>query len=275
MRIEQLGDGEPEIAILAAIHGDEPCGVYAVERLLADDPAVERPVKLIVVNERALARGVRYTETDLNRVFPGSPDADSHEERLAHELLNELRGLTTFSMHSTQSYDEPFAVVDEAGSLAAAVCPYLTVDAVVEATGFTEGRLVEYADVVEVECGLQGTSTAADNAVTLIYEFLSAVGALPSERAPAEEVPVFRLRKLVPKRTAEEYAVFAANFQRVSAGEPFAAIDGEKLVADEPFYPVLMSPYGYEEEFGYAGELSGQLGGDPVQQDSATRSSSS
>jgi predicted deacylase len=275
MRIEQLGDGEPEIAILAAVHGDEPCGVHAVERLLADEPAVERPVKLIVVNERALARGVRYTETDLNRVFPGSPDADSHEERLAHELLNELRGLTTFSMHSTQSYDEPFAVVDEAGPLAAAVCPYLSVDAVVEATGFTEGRLVEYADVVEVECGLQGTSTAADNAVTLIYEFLAAVGALPSERAPAEEVPVFRLRKLVPKRTAEEYAVFAANFQRVSAGEPFAAIDGEKLVADEPFYPVLMSPYGYEEEFGYAGELSGQLGGDPVQQDSATRSSSS
>ncbi|MWG36722.1 succinylglutamate desuccinylase/aspartoacylase domain-containing protein [Halomarina oriensis] len=274
MRIEQLGDGEPEIAILAAVHGDEPCGVHAVERLLADDPAVERPVKFVVANERALARGVRYTESDLNRVFPGSPDADSHEERLAHYLLNELRGLTTFSMHSTQSYDEPFAVVDEAGALADSICPYLSVDAVVEATGFTEGRLVEYADVVEVECGLQGTSKAAENAVTLAYEFLAAVGALPSERTPAEEVPVFRLRKLVPKRTAEEYAVFAANFQRVAAGEPFAAIDGEKLVADEPFYPVLMSPYGYEEEFGYAGELSGQLGGDPVQRDSATRSSS-
>ncbi|MFD1515182.1 succinylglutamate desuccinylase/aspartoacylase domain-containing protein [Halomarina rubra] len=272
MRIEQLGDGEPEVAILAAVHGDEPSGVHAVERLLADDPAVERPVKLIVANERALARGVRYTQTDLNRVFPGSPEADTHEERLAHDLLNELRGLTTFSIHSTQSYDEPFAVVDEAGSLADAVCPYLSVDAVVEATGFTEGRLVEYADVVEVECGLQGTSKAAENAVTLVYEFLAAVGALPSERADAQEVPVFRLRKLVPKRTAEEYAVFAANFQRVSAGEPFAAIDGEKLVADEPFYPVLMSPYGYEEEFGYAGELTGQLGGDPVQSDSATRS---
>lgn len=272
MRIEQLGDGEPEIAVLAAIHGDEPCGVYAVERLLAADPDVERPVKLIVVNERALARGVRYTESDLNRVFPGGPDADTYEERLAHELTNELRGLTTFSMHSTQSYDDPFAVVDEAGPLADAICPYLSVDAVVEATGFTEGRLVEYADVVEVECGLQGTAKAAENAVTLIYEFLAAVGALPSERAEAENVPVFRLRKLVPKRTAEEYAVFAANFQRVSAGETFAAIDGEKLVADEPFYPVLMSPYGYEEEFGYAGELTGQLGGDPVRSDGATRS---
>jgi predicted deacylase len=265
MHVEQLGEGEPEIAVLAAVHGDEPCGVHAVETILSESPAVDRPVKFVVANERALARGVRYTEEDLNRIFPGDPDADTHERRLAHELMSELRGCTTFSLHSTQSYDDPFAVVDEADSLTETVCPYLSVDAVVEAAGFTDGRLVAYADVVEVECGLQGTERAAENAVGLVREFLAAVGALPGRDLEAREIPVFRLRHLIPKRPADDYAVFAANFERVTAGEPYAAVDGEQLVADESFYPVLMSPYGYEDEFGYAGELAGKLGGSPIQ----------
>jgi succinylglutamate desuccinylase len=272
MRVEQLGEGDPEIGVLAAVHGDEPCGVRAVETVFSGEPELQRPVKVVVANERALARGVRYTEGDLNRVFPGDPDADSYERRLAHRISQELRGLTTFSMHSTQSYGRPFAVVGSADALAEAVCPYLSIDAVVEATEFSEGRLVEYADVIEVECGLQGTARAGENAVALLEEFLSAVGALPSDRGDPEEVPVFRLSRMVTKRPADEYAVFAANFERVSAGEPFAAVDGEKLIADEPFYPVLMSPYGYENEFGYAGELTGKLGGSPVNEPSSNRS---
>ncbi|WP_254535027.1 succinylglutamate desuccinylase/aspartoacylase domain-containing protein [Halomarina litorea] len=272
MYVEQLGEGEPEVAVLAAVHGDEPCGVHAVETILSESPDVERPVKFVVANERALARGVRYTEEDLNRIFPGDPDADTHERRLAHELLQEIRDCITFSMHSTQSYDDPFAVVEETDTLTETVCPYLSVDAVVEATGFTEGRLVEYADVVEVECGLQGTERAAENAVTLVREFLAAVGALPGGEPEEREIPIFRLSHLVPKRPAEDYAVFAANFERVPAGEPYAAIDGEHLVAEESFYPILMSPYGYENEFGYAGELTGKLGGSPVQGRSAEQS---
>lgn len=34
MQIETLGEGEPKIAIVGGIHGDEPCGVHAVETLL-------------------------------------------------------------------------------------------------------------------------------------------------------------------------------------------------------------------------------------------------
>lgn len=48
---------------------------------------------------------MRYTETDLNRVFP---DAETCETRLAHEQLNEFRGCTTLSMHLTRSYERLF-----------------------------------------------------------------------------------------------------------------------------------------------------------------------
>jgi succinylglutamate desuccinylase len=74
MRIEQFGEGDPEVAVVGGIHGDEPCGVRAIERLLENPPSVRRPVALVVANERALAAGTRRVDEDLNRAFPGDPD---------------------------------------------------------------------------------------------------------------------------------------------------------------------------------------------------------
>jgi hypothetical protein len=262
MRVEQLGEGTPEIAIVGGIHGDEPCGPRAIDALLQAAPDVARPVKLVVANEEAMARNLRYVEEDLNRAFPGAPDAETHEGRLAHDLLAELRDCTVFSMHSTQSYPQPFALCDTVDALARSACPYLSVDALVETSRFSEGRLIEHPQVLEVECGLQGSDEAAANAERLSREFLAAVGALPGEPHGDREVPIFRMHRRIPKGRAERYEVFASNFERVAAGEPFAAADGEALVADEPFYPILMSAYGYEDVFGYAGELVGNLTAD-------------
>jgi succinylglutamate desuccinylase len=259
MRVEQLGDGEPEIAIVGGIHGDEPCGPRAIEALLQADPDPARPVKLIVANEEARARNLRYVEEDLNRAFPGAPDADTHEGRLAHDLLAELRDCVVFSMHSTQSYGGPFALCDTVDALTRSACPYLAVDALVETSQFSDGRLIERPNVLEVECGLQGSEAAAENAERLIREFLAAVGALPGEPHEDREVPVYRMCRRIPKRRGDRYEVFAENFERVNAGEAFAAVDGEQLVAEEPFYPILMSSYGYEDVFGYTGELVGKL----------------
>ncbi|PSP55453.1 succinylglutamate desuccinylase [Halobacteriales archaeon QS_1_67_19] len=263
MRIEQLGDGTPEVAVVAGIHGDEPCGVRAVERLLAASPPVERPVKFVIANEAALERDVRYVDEDLNRTFPGDPDAETHEARLADALAREIRDCTTLSLHSTQSYADPFALVDTVDAVARSVCPYLPVSVLVETEAESDGRLIEYPHVIEAECGLQGSEQAADNAVELIRGFLTATGAFADAEPVAgddrDAVEVYRLTDPIPKNGAEEYEVFAQNFQRVAAGEAFAAAGGRELVAEEDFYPVLMSAYGYENVFGYRGERIGVL----------------
>ena len=253
MRVAQLGSGTPELAVVAGVHGDEPCGVRAVERLLDECPTVERPVKLIVANEEALERRVRFVDEDLNRAFPGDPDAKTHEGRLAHRLVEELEGCLTFSMHSTQSHGEPFAIVNGVTETAAELVPQLPVTAMVETSNFSEGRLFSEIDTIEVECGLQGSETAAQNADRLTRAFLTAVGALPGDTM-YNELPVYRLTDVIRKREADTYEVFVENFTEVEAGDPFAAADGERQVADESFYPVLMSPKGYRDVFGYAAE---------------------
>ena len=265
MRVETLGAGDPEVAIVGGIHGDEPCGPAAVEALLAADLTVDRPVKLIVANERAVARGVRFVDEDLNRAFPGDPDADTHEGRLAHELLNEIRGCDILSLHSTQSYAAPFALVEELDGYARSVCPYLSVEAVVETATYSGGRLISYPNVIELECGLQRSAAAAENAERLSREFLVAVGALSGGTDSPRHHPlsVFRLDKQIPKPEADTYEVLVENFERVADGDPFAAADGETLYAEDPFYPVLMSAYGYRNVLGYVGSLVGRLDGEP------------
>jgi len=262
MRVEQLGEGDPEVAVVGGIHGDEPCGVAAIESLLEERPPVERPVRLVVANEAALAAGERYLDDDLNRSFPGDPDASSHEKRLAARLSDVLAGCETVSLHSTQSYDDTFAIVNGMGEFERQVCPRLSVDAVVDAGAFDRGRLFVSLDrLVEIESGYQGSEAATENAKRVAREFLGAVGALPGkQREPREDLPVYRLVQQVPKRQARSYEVYASNFEHVPAGEPFAAADGEEVIAEEGFYPVLMSPYGYEEVFGYAAEWLGTVG---------------
>jgi len=261
MRVEPLGEGEPSIAVAGSLHGDEPCGRDGIEAVLDDPPAVSQPVKFIVVNERALAAGERYMELDLNRVFPGDPDSELYEMRLAAELAEELQGCTVLSLHSTQSYDGLFALVDEVTELARDVCPRLSVDAVVRTRGHNEGRLFSVApSTIEVECGYQGSAEAAANAEQVIREFLAALD-VTDEPSPSRttSLPVFQLGGPIPKAAAEEYEVFVHNFEPVAAGDAVASADGETVYADEEFHPVLLSAEGYEEVFGYRGTRVGSL----------------
>ena len=255
VRIYELGEGVPEVAVIGAIHGDEPCGKDAVERLVEADIAVERPVKLIIANEQAIKAEQRYVDNDLNRAFPGSPESDSHENRLAHDLLREVRGKTVLSLHSTQSSAEPFALVEEVDAVSRAVCPHLPIKKLVETKRFSDGRLIEQAHTIEVECGLQQSDSARKNAYWITRAFLSATGVLS---APIEG-DVFQMLNQIPKKPANSYEVFVDNFQQVNTGDLFARADEDRYTADQSFFPILLSAHGYEDVFGYAADRVGTL----------------
>lgn len=263
MRVEQLGTGTPSIAVVGGIHGDEPCGVNAIERLLEERPSVHAPVTLIIANERALEAGTRYVDEDLNRAFPGDLSAHTHEGRLAARLADAVEGCVVWSMHSTQSHAKPFAIVDEVSECVQTLCPQLPISALVETGSFADGRLLGTEETIELECGLQGTETATENAYRLTRAFLTAVGVLAGETV-SHSLPVFRLVDKIPKEAADEYEIFVENFERVDPGTPFAAADGVVRTADEAFYPVLLSAYGYRNVFGYAATKIGALDPAPV-----------
>ncbi|WP_435177345.1 succinylglutamate desuccinylase [Halorussus sp. AFM4] len=263
MRVETLGDGTPEVAVAGAIHGDEPCGVRAIERFLESDlaDAVERPVKLIVANERALAAGERYVEADLNRVFPGDPDSEVHEERLAHDLLAEIDGCTTLGFHSTVSTDEAFGTLADLTPRKAEIMRAMPVAHAADFTGVVEGRSVNLPDFVNVEAGYQGSAQAAENAYDCLVAYLRLLDVLPGAPDPTP-TDCYRVREVVRKDPGADYEVYAENFERVAPGEVYAATtDGDReLAADREFWPVLLSATGHSTLLGYEADYVGEIG---------------
>jgi len=87
-----------KILIVCCQHGNERFGLDVFNRFMDDDR-----VSLLLANEEAIAKDVRFIDTDLNRSFPGDPKG-SHEERLAYEIKKILPNYdAVLDIHTTTS----------------------------------------------------------------------------------------------------------------------------------------------------------------------------
>ncbi|WP_414837980.1 succinylglutamate desuccinylase/aspartoacylase family protein [Candidatus Nanosalina sp. VS9-1] len=245
MKIYKRGEGEPEITVVGSVHGDEPAGRDAIENFLDENHEFLRPVQFIIANEEALEKDVRFLDTDLNRVFPGDSESESHEERLASEIMSAIEGTKVLDLHTTRSYPQPFATFTDLNDTTRHM---LAGSGVKNAVHFPEqsGTLHEQVDGIVVETGHQGTPQARRNAEGVIKNFLAAQDVLDIDFEESDPV-IFRYYETVEG----DWQFLADNFKKVEKGEVFAERDGEKLEASESFYPVLMSTDGYEGMLGF------------------------
>lgn len=101
MRVLQ-GKGKPILTVICGVHGDERLG-FQVWRSFVLRKQLPAGLCVIVANEVAGQRRVRFVETDLNRSFPGKLNG-SYEERLAGRLVPYLRrSRYVIDIHQTTS----------------------------------------------------------------------------------------------------------------------------------------------------------------------------
>jgi succinylglutamate desuccinylase len=256
--VSVLGPGEPDLAVVGGIHGDEPCGIRAVRHVLDTQPELERAVKLVVANPPASVTQRRYLDVDMNRIFPGDPDSDDRERRLAARLGEAVDDCHVLSIHSTHSSSVPLAFVSGDQPHAQRLASRLPVRYVVNQEPAIEGAFTSTGSVVSVEAGRQTTEEATENAAKLVRAFLRETGALPDE-AETTDSQYYSLTDTVEKPADEEsYDLLVENFQQVEPGTTYARGDDRKLVAERAFYPILMSETGYEDRFGHMGEKVGE-----------------
>jgi succinylglutamate desuccinylase len=253
MKVYRRGEGEPQFSIVGAIHGDEPAGKEAIERFLEKDIEFRKPVQFIVANEEALEENKRFIEKDVNRAFPGDPESEFREERLAAELLEKVEGTTVLDIHTTQSYPKPFSTIKGTDERTVELLSAANIE---EAICFPEnsGVFVEFVDGIVVEAGLPGSDETVDNALVTIENFLAYFGAIEGEYETSEP-EIYEYIETVDG----DWEFLAENFEKVEEGEVYARRDGEELRAEEDFYPVLMSTSGYEGKLGYKARKLGRF----------------
>ena len=87
-----IGSGQPHVALITGIHGDEKSPLIIAE-YAKNLPISNGTLHIFFeVNQKACKKNVRYVNYDLNRIFPGKSQG-TYEEVLAYSLLNELDGM--------------------------------------------------------------------------------------------------------------------------------------------------------------------------------------
>lgn len=249
MEVISRGGGEPELVVIGSVHGDEPAGRNAIKNVLEATESFRKPVKFIIANEKALERGERFLEADLNSSFPGDASSSKHEERLAAEITGEVRGKTVIDLHTTRSTEDSFATVK---SLDEGVVELFRDSGVENCVCFPEdsGVLIEEADRgMIVEAGIQGTEAAEKRLEETLRNFLACRDVINGSCTPGNP-DFFRYMDTVEG----DWEFVAENFRKVEEGEVYAVREDQDLKAEESFYPVLMSTDGYDGKLGYRAE---------------------
>lgn len=245
MKIYKRGEGEPEFTVAGSLHGDEPAGKNAIEKFLEEDHNFQKPVQFIIANEKALEQEERFVDADLNRSFPGDSESENYEERLASKIMQEVEGTKLLDIHTTRSYPLAFGTFCQLNEVTRDL---MKSTAVKNAVLFPEhnGTMHGHVNGVVVEAGFQGTDMAEMNALGVIKNFLSAQGAIEGEFRKSDP-EIFEYTGTVEG----DWNFLAQNFKLVEEGEVYAEKEGEKLKAEEDFYPVLMSTNGYDGQLGF------------------------
>ncbi|WP_414836882.1 succinylglutamate desuccinylase/aspartoacylase family protein [Candidatus Nanohalococcus occultus] len=253
MKTRKVGVGDPELAVVGSIHGDEPCGKKAIEKFLDSEYEVQKPIKFLIANEKALEQNKRFLEADLNRSFPGDPESEKHEERLAAKIVDELEGLKILDIHSTRSQPTPYAAF---GGMDDRTLDVVSSAGMKKACYFPEGsgslNSVVSGSVVEV--GPQGTETAEKQAYEVLINFLAAEGIIDADYEKTDPLIVEKYETV----SGGDWEFKATNFEKVEPGEVFAEHGTTQLTSTEGFYPVLMSTNGYELILGHKARKLGK-----------------
>ena len=202
-RLEATAPG-PHVLLTALVHGNEPCGAIALDRLLTSGFRPSRGrVTLAFVNVAAYAkftpsdpRASRWVGEDMNRVWSphilAQQPARSADVARAAELVPIVREADVLlDLHSTQHPNEPLIIagpLDKSRRLARALG---LADLVVIDKGHAQGpRLRDFGafndtesdkTAVLIECGQHWAASSADVAYAACLRLMERFAMLPDD----------------------------------------------------------------------------------------------
>ena len=271
---ERARSGGTLLFVVGGIHGNEPAGVRAIRRIFAELAQLRPPLAGRVVglvgNALALARGRRFLERDLNRLWTeervqalerGEPVDESPETREQRALLAAFRAhmagdwerIVLLDLHSTSAGGAPFSIVSDTlqnrpVAFALPVPVLLGLEERVQGT-----LLAWFTDRGHVALCLEGGQnelpSTVDHHVAAIWLALVSTGLLREADVPGLAMqrarlanttrslpPVLELRYRygIPDGARFEMKPGFQNFHPVRRGEVLARVDAGQGVREVP-----------------------------------------
>jgi len=241
--------------ILVGVHGDERCGIEAIEKILPELEIEQGEVIIEYGNPRAIEQNVRYTEANLNRMFKSESELTA-EEKNSYEyaraqylkiLMNEADALLDIHASFTP-VSRPFLICEANAAEIATQMPFDTIVSGFDAIepGGTDYYMNANGKVgISVECGYLGDPVSTETAVSAIRSFLKARGhisaVLGQSKFSSQDKEYFKMHTLYLTRS-DEFKLDRplVDFQDLHAGQAIGA-DGEAIICADKDCMVLFA----------------------------------
>lgn len=226
--------------MIGGTHGDEPIGVTALTALSKERSDFD----WVVGNPRAVERGTREFEGDLNRSGPGMVDASSYALRRAAELIAWSRQYRyTIDLHGTANNTGMFVIVTRLTLRNLRLATLLRIPRIVlwpSCTKEMQGALSAFFPCgVEIECGRKNDPAVAEQLIYLLRQFLR-------ERSRREE------QDWIQHLRACDLYIMVGHL--ITTGASVAAGLNEfceTTLGGETFCPVFIDTYSYKDVLCY------------------------
>lgn len=228
--------------ILVGVHGNETCGPLAMDYLLPGLKIEKGRVLIAYANPKAILRGVRSTEQNLNRLFR-PVDQLSVEELRSYEFQRALY-LKTYldqcdallDVHASSNPDSREFVICERNSKK--ITDLLPIKTIVYGfddvePGGTDYYMNSIGKVgICVECGIIGSDNAFDTALESILNFLKAREHISGKLARSKKEQIQMYELYLTKTKKFRLVKPLADFTEIEAGQIIGHDGNLAVVAD-------------------------------------------
>lgn len=229
----------PTSIILAGVHGDEKCGVEALNKVLPSLEIEKGRLLIAYGNPRAIQQNVRFIDSNLNRLFR-SDEVLSKNETTGYEYtraqflkkyLNQADAL--LDIHASSIPKSKRFVICEKN--AGEIVKYLPVDLVVSGfdnvePGGTDYYMNNNGKVgICLECGYMKDPQSIQVAEESIFSFLKSRGHISNDIVPQRQCYVLMFKKYVAQTNSFVLSKMFENFEPVRADQVIG-LDGQNEI---------------------------------------------
>jgi len=239
----------PTVTIMGGIHGNEFCGVEAIQSLVADLKIKRGKLNLIIANPLAIEKDVRAVNVNMNRIFLDnvSPQIlETYEYQRSLEIRKYLdESDILFDIHASIENSIPFIITEKN---ALDYIQNLNFDLILTGIdafhpGSTDGYMYNKGKVgICIECGYMCDKNSTKVAIQAILDFLVSLDMLDGEILKSKKSKQIFDSKLIYKSTADDFKLVKKfkDFDFVPQGT-VVGFDGGKPISFEKDYYILFA----------------------------------
>lgn len=175
------GEIKKPLFVCTLLHGNETTGFYAIQQLLKEyqHSSLPRSLSIFIGNVEAAAQQQRRldSQTDYNRIWPGTHYSDSAETDMMQTICNIMRKRKPFAsidIHNNTGYNPHYACVNilnphclQLAGMFGNTVVYFTSPKGVQSSAFSD-----FCPAIVLECGQSGQSDGVAHSLNLLKTVL-------------------------------------------------------------------------------------------------------